>query len=157
MDTELKRLCGNCIFWSPNHKEHDMCKKCNDFRNNFVPRDMKCPVPSCGAGMLYYKGAAFLRCPDCGTEIKPFAHQVDERAAIREEFEKRLPCDRSPELSNGSIAVHSKLNGGSKNSRKKKQPAKKKSTTQLYKELAAAPNKIKVSGNRLDAVLKKVN
>lgn len=137
----LNRMCGNCIYWSPNHKEHDNCKKCGDYRNNFVPRDMKCPVPSCQAGMIYYSKDAYLECPDCGTQMWPFVMEKSEKATIRQEFEKGLPCSRNREQTYGTlVTVHSKLNSGSKNSRKKKQPAKKKSTTEIYKELAASKN-----------------
>lgn len=132
----LKRNCGNCIYWSPSHREHKRCSLCGEHRNNFVPRDIQCPVPSCQAGMIYYAKDAYLECPDCGTQIWPFAMEKSDTSVIRQEFEKGLPCDRNHDQTHGTlVTVHSKLNGGSKNSRRKKQPTKKKSTTQLYKEL----------------------
>lgn len=150
--SDLKQICGNCIFWSTNHKEHSKCKACGDTRNYFVSRDMTCPV--CKSGMIYYKKDAYLCCPDCGTEIWPFNTEISDSEMIRQEFEKQLPCDRSHEFGNGLITVHSKLNGGSKSKGKSKKAAmQKKTTTQLYKELAAIPNKINVSGNRLEAAL----
>ncbi|MBP2635035.1 MAG: hypothetical protein H6Q72_942 [Firmicutes bacterium] len=139
----MNRSCGNCIYWSANHAEHKRCKTCTDGRNNFVPRDMACPVPSCQAVMIYYKKDAYLCCPDCGTEIWPFNSEVSDKATIRQEFEKRLQCDRSSDTTHGTlVTVHSKLNGGSK-SKGSKKPQKKKSTTQTYNELAASKNQIK--------------
>lgn len=140
---ELKRNCGNCIYWSPNHAEHEKCKKCGDHRNNFVPRNMKCPVPSCQSTMIYYKKDAYLCCPDCGTEIWPFNTDISDKATIRQEFEKQLPCDRNNDTTHGTmVTTRSKLNGGSKTKGNKK-PVKKKTTTQIYNELAGLPNKIR--------------
>jgi len=134
----MQRKCGNCIYWSPKHPEHGKCKECGDGRVNFVPRDMKCPVPSCQAGMIYYTKDAYLACPDCGTEIWPFVSDISDKKVIREEFEKNLPCERSPEKSAGIIHVKSKTASGSRSkARAKKGAEKKKSTTQLYKELAS--------------------
>jgi|GEM_PF-3625952 len=131
-----RRSCGGCIFWSTNHKEHERCKKCGDGRNNFVPRDMQCPVPSCQAGMIYYKQTAHLECPDCGTWVSPFATEISDSKVIRQEFEKNLPCDRNKDVS--SIVMHTK---GIKSSSKSKGSSKqglmqKKSTAQIYKDLA---------------------
>lgn len=139
----MKRICGNCIYWSVNQAPHKRCKSCSDGRNNFVPRDMLCPVPSCQSSMIYYKDEAYLCCPDCGTEIWPFHMEKSDRKTIRQEFEKQLPCDRfrgGPQ--DTVIRVSSKLNGGSK-SKGSKKPVKSKSATQIYKELAASGNKIK--------------
>jgi len=75
---------------------------------------------------------------------------------IRQEFEKQLPCDRNSDKTRGTmVTVHSKLNGGSK-SKGSKKPVKKKSTTQIYKELAGSCNAI-YSGNRHDTILEKIN
>ncbi|WP_021168108.1 hypothetical protein SOV_51060 [Sporomusa ovata DSM 2662] len=140
----MNKSCGNCIYWSANHAEHKKCKDCMDLRNNFVPRDMLCPVPSCQSSMIYYKKDAYLCCPDCGTEIWPFNSEQSDSKSIREEFEKQLPCDRNSDTTHGTlVTVHSKLNGGSK-SKGSKKPAKKKSTTQINNELAASGNKIKL-------------
>ncbi len=140
---KLVKICGNCIYWSPNHAEHKKCKECGDYRNNFVPRDMKCPVPSCQSSMIYYKKDAYLECPDCGTLVQPFFMEKSDKSVIRQEFEKQLPCDRNKDTTHGTlVTVHSKLNGGSK-SKGSKKPAKKKSTTQIHNELAASGNKIK--------------
>lgn len=152
----MQRKCGNCIYWSANHQEHVKCKKCGEGRNNFVPRDMKCPVPSCQSSMIYYAKDVYLSCPDCGTEIWPFHMEKSDSKTIRQEFEKHLPCDRSPEVSAGIIGVSSKVKGGSKSkSKAKKQPLKKKSTTQLYNELSAS-NGPSITGNRHDAILQKI-
>lgn len=155
----LQKMCGNCIYFSPNHKEHMKCKACykESARVNFVPRNIKCPVPSCGAGMIYYKTDAYLECPECGTQIWPFVMEKSDKDTIRQEFEKTLPCDRSKELTQGTlVTVHSKVKGGSKSSKgsKKDQLMAKKSTTQLYKELAA-DGKIVIKGNRHDVILQK--
>jgi len=140
----MNKSCGKCIYWSANHSEHKKCKDCKDLRNNFVPRDMLCPVPSCQSSMIYYKKDAYLCCPDCGTEIWPFNSEKSDSKSIREEFEKQLPCDRNSDRTHGTlVTVHSKLNSGSK-SKGSKKPAKKKSTTQINNELAASENKIKL-------------
>jgi len=140
----MNKSCGNCIYWSANHAEHKKCKDCKELRNNFVPRDMLCPVPSCRSSMIYYKKDAYLCCPDCGTEIWPFNSEQSDSKSIREEFEKQLPCDRNSDRTHGTlVTVHSKLNSGSK-SKGSKKPAKKKSTTQINNELAASGNKIKL-------------
>ena len=152
----MKRICGNCIYWSANHAPHKTCKKCDDMRNNFVPRDMLCPIPSCQSSMIYYKVDAYLCCPDCGTEIWPFHMAQSDSKTIRQEFEKQLPCDRNSDKTRGTmVTVHSKLNSGSK-SKGSKKPVKKKSTTQIYKELAGSCNAI-YSGNRHDTILEKIN
>lgn len=141
----MQRRCGNCIYWSPNHKEHERCHQCGEGRVNFVPRDMKCPVPSCQSGMIYYKKDAYLACPNCGTEIWPFVMEKSDKLVIRQEFEKTLPCDRSPEVGFETMHIKAKKTGGGKSSKartKNEQLLNKKSTTQIYKELAASKNKI---------------
>jgi hypothetical protein len=135
----LKRNCGNCIYWSPNKKDHAKCKGCgtdskSTERPNFMPRDMECPF--CDCAMIYNKRDLFLRCGDCGTEIWPFLHGGTTKQVVREEFEKNLPCSRNTTVS--SVIMHTK---GIKSSSKskgsnKKALMQKKSTTQLYKELA---------------------
>ena len=152
----MQRQCGNCIYWSVNHQEHAKCKRCGEGRNNFVPRDMRCPVPSCQSVMLYYAKEAYLSCPDCGTEIWPFHMEKSDSKTIRQEFEKQLPCDRSPEVSVGVIGVSGNAKGWTKSkSKTKKKPLNKKSTTQIYKELSAASSGVTVvQGNRHDKILK---
>jgi len=131
----LRRSCGNCINWSTNHTEHKRCKTCSEGRINFVTRDMQCVVPSCQAGMIYYAKDAYLECPDCGTQIWPFAMEKSDKIIIRQEFEKHLPCDRNKGMS--SVVMHTQ---GVKSSSKSKASSKKgamqkKPTSQLYKEL----------------------
>jgi hypothetical protein len=107
--------------------------------------------------MIYYKKDAYLCCPDCGTEIWPFNSEQSDSKTIRQEFEKKLPCDRNPDKTHGTmVKAHSKVCGSSK-SKSGRKPAKKKSTTQIYKELAATPNKTKVEESRLGAALRHAN
>lgn len=138
----LKRICGNCVFWSPDKPMHAKCKACDDMRENFMPRDMNCPM--CDAGMIYNKRDVYLRCPDCGSQFWPFVDGGTVKDMVREEFEKNLPCKRNEDISKGNMRVKSKVASGSKSSKKKKTAAKKKSTTQIYQELAGQPNKIKL-------------
>jgi len=133
----MNKSCGKCIYWSANHAEHKKCKDCKELRNNFVPRDMLCPVPSCQSSMIYYKKDAYLCCPDCGTEIWPFNSEKSDSKSIREEFEKQLPCDRSKDISKSMLKVNSKIPSGSKTKgSSKKQLMQKPSATELYKRLA---------------------
>ena len=141
----LNKICGNCIYWSPNHAEHKRCKGCGDYRNNFVPRDMKCPVPSCQSSMIYYKKDAYLECPDCGTLVQPFFMEKSDKAAIRQEFEKQLPCDRGRDTTQGTlVTAKSRVKGGSKSKGRgdKKQKLAKQSVNQIHNILANQGNKI---------------
>lgn len=136
----IKRVCGNCWYWNPNKPEPKKCNGCGELRNNFYPRELTCPV--CDSNMILYE-FEYAKCPDCGTRVDPFFDKVREGDSIREEFEKQLPCQRNTDKTHGTlVTTHSKLNGGSK-SKGSKKPAKKKSTTQTYNELAASRNKIK--------------
>lgn len=133
----LQRICGNCVYWTTNMKQEPaICKKCGNYgdRKNFIPRDMKCPM--CDASMIYNKRDAFLRCPDCGSEFWPFVDGGTTKDCVREEFEQNLPCARTKDIGRGMHHVKSK-SSGSKSSSVKKTVSKKKSTTALYKELAA--------------------
>jgi len=45
----LKRICGNCTYWSAEKLEHVKCKKCSmDKRStervHFMPRNMNCSL-----------------------------------------------------------------------------------------------------------------
>jgi hypothetical protein len=157
----IKRICGNCWHWNPTKTESDTCKECNGksgdtSRKRFYPRELTCPV--CDEKMIMYK-FEYAKCPDCGTKVKPFADPPSDGDAIREEFEKQLPCQRNEDLTRGTlISAKSQVKSGSKSKgSSKKQLMQKKSTSQLYNELAGSTNKINVSGNRLDAALKKAN
>jgi primosomal protein N' len=97
----------------------------------------------CGAGMVYNKRDAFLRCPDCGSEFWPFVGGGTTKDVVREEFEKDLPCARTKDVGRGMHHVKSKKSS-SKSSSGRKPESKKKSTTAIYKELASQPNKIKL-------------
>jgi len=86
--------------------------------------------------MIYYAKTAHLECPDCGTWVSPFATEISDSKAIRDEFEKYLPCSRSKEVS--SVVIKTK---GIKSSSKSKGSSKKglmqkDTTSQLYKKLA---------------------
>lgn len=134
--TVLKKMCGNCIYWSPTKNEHAKCKGCGTSveRKNFMPRDMKCPF--CDCPMIHHKRDSFLRCSDCGTEIWPFLNGGTTKEVIREEFEKNLPCSRNTEVS--SVMMRTKGPGSNSKSKgsSKKGLMNKKTTTQIYKELA---------------------
>jgi hypothetical protein len=86
----------------------------------------------------------YAKCPDCGTKVEPFADPPSDGDAIREEFEKQLPCQRNEDLPKG--VIHRKGGkGGSKSSKgsgDKKQKMSKKSTKQMHDVLAAQKNKI---------------
>jgi len=99
-----------------------------------MPRNMKCPM--CECEMIYNKRDAFLRCEDCGTEIWPFVNGGTIKEAVRQEFEKNLPCDRNTGVS--SVVMHTQGGKSSSKSKggRKKGLMQKKSTRQLYKELA---------------------
>ena len=129
-----RRSCGKCIYWSTNHNEHKRCKSCGEGRNNFVSRDMKCPVASCQAGMIYYAKDVYLECPDCGTQIWPFAMEKSDKSVIRQESEKHLPCDRNKGVS--SVVMHTKGVKSSSKSKGARKGMEKKSTSQINKELA---------------------
>jgi hypothetical protein len=144
----IKRVCGNCWYWNPNKPETAICKKCGETANNtsrkyFFPREMVCQV--CDEPMVGHCKEKFFNCEYCGTETHPFFKNTNDQKAIRQEFEKQLPCERSKDVSKGMIHVKSRVNGGSKSksSGNKKQLLQKPSTTAKYKELASSPNKIK--------------
>jgi hypothetical protein len=86
--------------------------------------------------MIYYAKTAHLECPDCGTWVSPFATEISDKKAVRQEFEKHLPCARNTDVS--SVMMHTKGPGSGSKSKgsSKKGLMNKKSTTQLYKELA---------------------
>ena len=141
----MTRICGNCIYWSANHTEHKRCKTCGDGRNNFVPRDMLCPIPSCQSSMIYYKKDAYLCCPDCGTEIWPFHMEKSDSKTIRQEFEKQLPCDRSHDTTQGTlVTAKSRVKSSSKSKSRgdKKQKLAKQSVNQIHSVLTNQGNKI---------------
>ncbi|WP_416341299.1 hypothetical protein [Sporomusa sphaeroides] len=106
---------------------------------------MKCPVPSCQSSMIYYKKDAYLCCPDCGTEIWPFNSEQSDSKAIRQEFEKYLPCDRSKETTKGTlVTAKSSVKSGSKSKGRgdKKQKLAKQSVNQIHNILTNQGNKI---------------
>lgn len=141
METELRKSCGNCIYFSPSHKEHERCKKCNNFRNNFYPRDARCPVPSCGAGMIYYAKESYLECPDCGTLVQPFFMEKSEKSIIRQEFEKHLECARDKRVGETTIHTKSQVKSGSKSKKaRNKLILQKPSQSQIYNKLSTEPN-----------------
>lgn len=142
----MKRTCGNCIHWNPAEKESLACKKCysnNDtesrLRKNFFPREVDCPV--CRDSMRKQKGQDVFMCDFCGSEVWPLLNKVDEKNVIKDEFEKTLPCDRNAEFSKSVMHVGSKVSSSKSSKGNKKQASNKKSTTAIYKELVAQPNK----------------
>jgi len=149
------------MFWDL-EKEQAICKKCSSGSRNeqvrrryFYPKEMPCGI--CGAVMMFDKTKKFYWCSDCGNETWPYTNEPRDENAIREEFEKNLPCDRNQYKSAGVIHVKSKAASGSKSKAKaKKQPEKKKTTAQIYKELASSCNAAD-RGNRHDTILKKIN
>lgn len=34
--SESKKICGNCVYWCPDYKEHQRCKMCDIYRSKFV-------------------------------------------------------------------------------------------------------------------------
>jgi uncharacterized CHY-type Zn-finger protein len=148
----MKRTCGNCIHWEPSKPEPRPCKEChrgNDdesrLRKNFFPRGIECPV--CRDSMRKQKGQDVFMCDFCGSEVWPLLNKVDEKNVIKDEFEKTLPCDRNAEFSKSVMHVGSKVSSSKSSKGSKKQISNKKSTTAIYRELAAQPNKnIKKNG-----------
>lgn len=156
----LERHCGNCVFWDKDMPEPGICKKCGGGcsentqkrRRYFYPVKMDCGI--CGSEMIFNRSKKFYWCDICGNESWPYTNEPRDEDTIRQEFEKTLPCDRSPERSSGTMKVSSKLNGGSKtkSNKSKKQLLQKPSTTQLYNGLSVS-GKTAIKGDRHDKIL----
>jgi ribosomal protein S27E len=136
----LKRNCGNCIYWHPTKKDHVKCRGCcanaaSTERPNFMPRNTECPY--CEAPMIYDANKIWLSCKDCGTEIAPFANAKTTVELVREEFEKNFPCARNSEVSSvTALSIKGVKSSSKSKGSSKKGLMQKKSTTQIYKELA---------------------
>ncbi len=107
--------------------------KCTE-RKNFMPRNMQCPF--CDCGMVYNKRDSFLSCTYCGTEIFPFINDQTVEQVVREEFEKNLPCARNTDVSSVMMATKGPKSSSKSKGASKKGLMQKKSTTQIYKDLA---------------------
>ncbi len=66
----LKKVCGNCVYWSSTKLEHVTCKKCSKDKRSierlyFMPLDMNCPV--CEYEITYNSKDVFLEREECSS------------------------------------------------------------------------------------------
>lgn len=91
--------------------------------------------------MIYYADGPYLECPDCGTQIWPFAMEKTDHNFIRQEFEKNLQCARDKRVGDVKIHVKSQVKGGSKSKKaRNKQAMQKPSQVQIYNKLVVEPS-----------------